>query len=268
MTVETRVPCGEGRHTIRWAAGDLELVDHPDAEAEQVLAALGGGTPECIRIAESWHRRSQDIELLMVLPRSDDDQVTVSWDDVAATRSPRRTSVAMSGPPGRPIPAGLSASAPAYIRQMQSAVQEAHARQVDILTVLALGHEFQKRLVGTIVASVGDAQPGVRQPPGEAPPALAAALAGRAAPALARWLDLHPDDVTVAVHRGDDWGSMFASDDAVWVALPVSWVSSVWARGPEMVDGRFVVGVSSAGVLAVGAPGEKPVEITVERGSD
>jgi hypothetical protein len=66
-----------------------------------------------------------------------------------------------------------------------------------------------------------------------------------------------PDNVTIAVHKGKGWGSMFASDDAVWVALPVSWLSDVWACGMEIVDGRFVVEVGSAGVVAVGAPGSE-----------
>jgi hypothetical protein len=27
---ETQVPCGTGRHTVRWAAGALDLPSHPD----------------------------------------------------------------------------------------------------------------------------------------------------------------------------------------------------------------------------------------------
>jgi hypothetical protein len=261
---ETRVPCGGGQHTIRWVGGDLELTDHPDAEAELVLAALGGDKPDCVRITESWTRRANDIDLLMILPRSDNDQVAVTWED---TTQPRRTSVAMSGPPGFPLPGQLPASAPAHIREIHAAAQATHARRIDILTMLALGHEFQKRLVGSIVdgaASAGATSPGGCRTPGSASPALAAALAGRVAPAVARWTGVDSNDVTVAVHKGSGWGSMFATDDAVWVALPVSWVSEVWACGVEVVDGKFVVGVTENGLLAVGEPGGKPVEIGSE----
>jgi hypothetical protein len=256
---QTRVPCGEGQHTIRWVAGELELTDHPDAEAELVLAVLGGGKPECVRITEAWQRRVSDIDLLMVLPRSDADELHVTWEDVQAAASSGRTSIAMSGP-GAPglraaLPAGqLPASAPPRIRQMQAAAQEIHARQLDILTVLAMGHEFQKRLVGSIVAGAADGTT----------PALAAALAGRVAPAIARWLGVNADDVTVAVHKGSGWGSMFAADDAVWVALPVSWLARVWACGLDVVDGRFVVAATATGLLALGEPGAKPVEIGSE----
>ena len=39
---ETQVPCGPGRHVVRWEAGAFRLPEHPDPEAELVLAALGG----------------------------------------------------------------------------------------------------------------------------------------------------------------------------------------------------------------------------------
>src|SRR5262249_61741867 len=38
---EATVPCGQGRHVIRWEAGELRLRSHADPEAELVLAALG-----------------------------------------------------------------------------------------------------------------------------------------------------------------------------------------------------------------------------------
>jgi hypothetical protein len=237
--IETRVPCAEGQHTIRWRDGELELTDHPDAEAEQVLAALGGDKPECVRLAESWGRQAADIDLLMVLPRSDDDQVQVAWDDVSASTFPARIAT----------PARL----PSHVRHLQATVKEARARQLDIVSVLAMGHSFQKLLVGTIAASAEHPSP-----------ALVAALAGRVAPAIARWLDVNANDVTVAIHGGDGWGAMFAADDAVWVALPIDWLSRVWACGREIVDGRFVVGVTDTGLLAVGEPGGKPVEIRSE----
>jgi hypothetical protein len=239
--IETQVPCAEGQHTIRWSNGELELTDHPDAEAEQVLAALGGDKPECVRLAESWGRQAADIDLLMVLPRSDDDQVQVAWDDVSVSRSPTRMGIASVA---RMVP---------HVRELQAVVHETRARQLDIVSVLAMGHSFQKLLVGTIAASAEHASP-----------ALVAALAGRVAPAIARWLDVNADDVTVAVHSGDGWGAMFAADDAVWVALPIDWLSRVWACGREIVDGRFVVGVTDTGLLAVGEPGGKPVEIRSE----
>ena len=49
---ETLVPCGQGRHSVRWEAGELRLPSHADPEAELVLAALGGDKARCVEIAE------------------------------------------------------------------------------------------------------------------------------------------------------------------------------------------------------------------------
>ena len=43
------VPCGQGRHAVRWEAGALVLPEHPDAEGELVLAALGGEKAGCVQ---------------------------------------------------------------------------------------------------------------------------------------------------------------------------------------------------------------------------
>ena len=51
---ETQIPCGQGRHVVRWEAGALRLASHADPEAELVLAALGGEKPRCVDIAEAW----------------------------------------------------------------------------------------------------------------------------------------------------------------------------------------------------------------------
>ena len=50
--------------------------------------------------------------------------------------------------------------------------------------------------------------------------------------------------------------------------LPVSWLAWVWAPGLAVVDGHLVVRVlhaawPAAQVLAIGAPGRDPVEVTV-----
>jgi hypothetical protein len=51
--LELDVDCGGDRHTLRWEAGDLLLRDH-DREGESVLAALGGGEPACVEVADAW----------------------------------------------------------------------------------------------------------------------------------------------------------------------------------------------------------------------
>jgi len=77
---ETLVPCGRGRHCVRWEAGELRLASHADPEAELVLAALGGDKARCVEIAEAWRRHTADLTVLGIGPRSPADEVTVSWD--------------------------------------------------------------------------------------------------------------------------------------------------------------------------------------------
>jgi len=50
--VETWVPCGDGRHPVRWADGALSLPAHPDPEAEAVLA---GQPPSAELFAAAAH---------------------------------------------------------------------------------------------------------------------------------------------------------------------------------------------------------------------
>ncbi|HEY6294093.1 MAG TPA: hypothetical protein VIX15_00380, partial [Streptosporangiaceae bacterium] len=60
---EAMVPCGQGTHAIRWEAGALRLTEHPDAEAEAVLAALGGEKARCVEVAQAWARHADDLSV-------------------------------------------------------------------------------------------------------------------------------------------------------------------------------------------------------------
>ncbi|MGB6578060.1 MAG: hypothetical protein WBF34_09075, partial [Streptosporangiaceae bacterium] len=81
---EAHVPCGQGRHIVRWEAGTLRLPSHPDAEAELVLAALGGEKARCVEVAEAWGRHAEDLSVLRIGPRGPADEIAVSWDDFDA----------------------------------------------------------------------------------------------------------------------------------------------------------------------------------------
>jgi len=80
---EAQVSCGEQTHRLRWAEGGLTAVDHPEAEEELVLAALGGDRSECVDLVEWWGSRGDDLEVLAVGPRSAADELTVTPENVA-----------------------------------------------------------------------------------------------------------------------------------------------------------------------------------------
>lgn len=229
---EASVPCGGGIHTVRWDGGRLTLPDHPDAEAELVLGALGGDKPACLSLAETWDAHAGDLAVLTAGPRSAADRVTVTWDQA---EEHRRTRSAAAG----------------------------------LLELMALGTEFQFRLSGTVAAAwAGEARARQRA---ERRPELAAALTGRFAPVAAGWLGADPDAVIVTPYEGPGWGWLdVTADGRVTGALPVEWLAGVWACGLALSDGHLVVSVTEPGyprarVLALPEPGAAPIPLEADR---
>jgi hypothetical protein len=290
---ETEVPCGQGRHVVRWAAGALRLPAHPDAEAELVLAALGGEKARCVEVAQAWERHVDDLSVLAIGPRGPDDRIAVGWDDVDAASGrqapgavhwsslPSRpmqpgTMKAGSRPLASPPPALAVARAAARRRRLQEEQDQARLRRDDMLSLLALGHDFQVRLIGQVAAAHAAAGQGALPDEGKRP-ALVAAIAGRLGPVAERWLGIDPDQVVVTLvpgpgHSGPGWGSAELTgrgpDRRLRVSLPVGWLASVWACGLALVGRRLVVAVQQPGwpdarVLALRSPGAEPEPLDV-----
>ncbi len=74
---EAQFRCGDARHRLRWADGTLQAVDHPDAEGELVLGALGGDTSPCLDLVASWGQHSDDLSVFSIGPRSASDRITI-----------------------------------------------------------------------------------------------------------------------------------------------------------------------------------------------
>ena len=305
---EASVPCGAGTHAVRWEAGRLVLPAHLDAEAELVLAALGGDKARCVEVAEMWAKHTADLDVLMTGPRSRADKVTVSWDEAEEHREtwfglpPGMLRAAAAGPGGpggpgsgrtaRAVSTGSGASpgpgrvrpaAPGLPRHIASRVPEELARRVqariEVLQLLALGPGLQFRLAGTVAASWAAAD---RQADRCARrPELVAALTGRVAPAVADWLGIDPDAVTVTpaetpAEQNRPWGALEVSGSGgrprLRMSLPIGWLSEVWTCGLAVVDRHLVVAVETAGwpaarVLALPSPGGEAVVLDV-RGTD
>ena len=273
---EALVPCGTGRHAVRWEAGSLRLTQHPDAEGELVLAALGGAKAGCIELAEAWGRHTADLSVLAIGPRHPADEISVSWDDVAAAAQ-----VGQPVPGGAPQPRprrvasrspGLQAMASARRRQVSAEMEQARQRRNDILSLLALGYGFQVRLIGQVAAAHA-----ARLDDQAARPALVAAIAGRLAPAAEQWLGIDPDQVVVTLHHGPGWGSVEmdgrGAKRRLRVSLPPGWLAQVWACGLTLTSRHLVVAVEQPGlapgpVLALRAPGTSPIPLDVHASPD
>jgi hypothetical protein len=275
---EALVPCGGGTHPMRWQAGRLECLAHPDAEAERVLAALGGEKARCIQAAETWARHADDLDVLACGPRSVADAVTVDWDDEQHRASlfglppgllppayrPRGGSRAYRGTPQQKLAGRLPED---FLRRVEA--------RIEVLQLMALGPPFQFRFAGAVAAAWAAAsrtdQRASRQPE------LTAALTGRAAPAVAGWTGVSPDSVIVTPMEPPapsprSWGSLdvlgTGANRLVRASLPVGWLATVWACGLALVAGHLVVAVEEPGwprarVLALPAPGAAPVPLDV-----
>jgi hypothetical protein len=280
---DARVPCGSGTHAIFWEAGSLRLPDHPDPEAELVLAALGGEKAHCVELAATWDRHAADLSVLAIGPRDAGDTISISWDDVAAQGGTPGVAV-RHGPalaryaPLRPVPAGLPPSVPAAMagrrQRAREELEQVRRRRTDMLSLLALGYDFQVRLAGQVAAAHAGAA-GDRQ--GPARPALAAAMTGRLALVAERWLGIDPDQVAVSLHAGPGWGSVEMTGRGeqrrLRFTLPAWWLARVWACGLALAGRHLVVAVERAGwpdarVLGLRAPGAEPVPLEVHDGGD
>jgi hypothetical protein len=282
---ETLVPCGQGRHSVRWEAGELRLASHADPGAELVLAALGGDKARCVEIAEAWQRHTADLTVLGIGPRGPADEIAVSWDDVdAAGQAARSGGWGWGGPsgPSGPSPAhgaGPLASPPAAAMARaavshthhQREAGEASQRRVDMLSLLALGTGFQVRLAGQVVAAHADRLDEPDELGRTIRSVLTAALAGRVALVAEQWLGIDPDQVEVSLYRGAGWGSAELTGRGeqrrLRVSLPAWWLARVWASGLALTGRHLVVAVERAGwpdvqVLALSAPGAEPVSLS------
>jgi hypothetical protein len=278
---EAQVSCGEGRHVIRWEAGALRLASHADPEAELVLAALGGEKPRCVEIAEAWGRHAADLTVLSVGPRGPDDQVTVGWDDVDAAAEaadpggwggfrPRSKPMRLASPPTAAITRAAARHA-----QFQREAEQAGQRRIDMLSLLALGHAFQVRLTGHVVAAYAGRLDDPDEHGRNVRSVLTAALAGRLAPIAEQWLGIEPGQVEAALHDGPGWGSAELTGRGVQrrlrVSLPAWWLARVWACGLALTGRHLVVATERAGwpdarVLALRAPGTEPVSLEAHGG--
>ena len=260
------LPCGAGRHIVRWEAGKLRLLDHPDPEAELVLAALGGEKARCVELARAWERHAEDLSMLAIGPRGPADEIAVSWNDVD-----EMAQAAQPGGQGRgqgyyPPPSGGPRRRP---RRPARPPSPAEQRRDDLLPLLALGYGFQVRLIGQVAEAHADRPETAIE---KVRPALVAAITARLAPVAEEWLGIDPAQVEVTLHRGPGWGSVELAGRAgqrrLRVSLPAGWLARVWAAGLALTGRHLVVSVARAGwpdaqVLALRAPGTEPVPLDV-----
>ncbi len=162
-------------------------------------------------------------------------------------------------------------------RRLSPEQERARARRVELLSLFALGRDFQQRLSAHVAAAWAEGGPAWAEggPAGavrdrrKARPALVAALAGRLAPAAGPWAGLDPDAVRAVLHEGPGWGNVGRDGSGLRAALPLSWLARVWAPGFPVAGGHLVVDVLEVSwpqvrVLGLPAPGAEPAVLSIQ----
>ena len=244
--VTASVSCA-AKHRLRWQDGKLTAVDHPDAESELVLAALGGDQPECVRLMRAWGTHGTNLDVLAFGPRSAADTIAL----------PAQSPVWHGGPMmyGR---GGVAVTRLVSYSRGHARLPPETSGRLELLELLSLGPGLTFRLMATVAAEAAGPRARSR---------LTAALGGRLAPAAHTWLGIDPDRVDARIHDGDGWGELeLTGSGELRAALPTRWLAGVWAPGLAVIDRKLVIEVTAvtwprAEVLAVSRPGTEPVPL-------
>jgi hypothetical protein len=233
--LEEPIYCGDARHLIRWADGELVTLDHDDPEGERLLSALGGEPSPCIAILEDWQRHRADLDVLLLTSRGLGDLLHLPG--IPAPGGPGGWTATASYVPLKG-PAGSGGGRHFYYGGGPG--QGGQPPEDPLLRLLRLPGELPGRLVATVLAAWVARAAGDDPRVDEALPALHAALFGRALAAVRGWLGGgHQFDVRLA----DAPALVRRADGVIALELPLRWLSDVWARGLSTLAGRFCLSV-------------------------
>jgi hypothetical protein len=251
--------CGDGIHRLIWNDGTLTAPDHADPEAERALAALGGEPLACIAMLDAWLRHVEDPNVLVMGSRGPADLIPVPVER-----------------PRRPAPRGPAATSRAGVTRIMiaSGGRRGHLpfeRQDEgqLAQLLSLGGGIGRRLDATVAAYWCER---LLDPDAETErlrARLHAALYGRVLATLVAWLgqgdleltlELVPEGAPPALGPGVGGG--------IVAALPFRWLVDVWARGLEVIWGRFCLAATtnddhSWELLTVGPDLGEPATLTL-----
>ncbi len=223
------IDCGGARHRLEWEAGALAAPDHPDPHGERVLAGLGATRPHCLQVLDAWAAHDDDLRVLTLGPRHPGDQVSCA---AVAVEGVRHGNFARHLQNQRiqqqSMPPGVAGARPEGLPSSEEQ-GELLRRHLELLTLFTLPASLQRRLMVTVAAAhLG--------PPGEASPAMVAALIGRAGAALRSWAG---EELDVDVRLGSA-AMVTTLGGRVSGELPADWLVAVWGAGLAVVEGHFV----------------------------
>jgi hypothetical protein len=230
---EIVVRCGGRGHRIRWERGRLIARDHGDPEDERALSALASERCACLELLDAWTRHEDDLRALTRAPRDISDPVRSSaWVSSPGARG-GHTPMAPGAGAGLPIPSEpRTGRFPVYPRSWDEG-------EAELIALLGLGGGIAERLVATVAATWAERlRPGANVVP-VAVPRLRSALHARLLATVRGWLDEPALSLTLELVGEDDPRSLSRAGGRIRAELPFAWLAEVWARGLQLVDGRF-----------------------------
>jgi hypothetical protein len=259
---QATLTCGEQTHRLIWENGTLAAADHADPDGERALAALGGEPLPCIAMLDAWRAHVEDPNVLLLGSRGPTDLIKGSeqqpnWTAPGARAAAMRRS-------------GASFAVTTRLAQSPRPLPAPRQNDEDQLArLLSLGGGLGRRLDATVAAHWRDRLLDPDAEDDHVRSRLQAALYGRVLATLIAWLgenelaltlELTPDGTPPLLQRG--------ADGEIIAALPFGWLTEVWAKGLEVVWGRFCLAVTTADThsweLHTVGPGlERPTTLTV-----
>lgn len=241
---EAVLECEGDHHTLRWERGRLTAAAHRDVEGEQALSALAGNRPPCLEVLGLSARHAEDPRMLVLAGRGPGDRLVVGanrprWVAYAPMQS-MTTARAGGGAGGLRRPSGR-----APLRPRLAVGRGTEEDAAPLVTLAALAGPLFDRLASGVAAVWADRIEAGDERVAPVRPALDAALYGRVVLAARRWLADPTAEVVVDVIGPHDQPEVSRRDGALVVAVPFSWLVSVWARGLEVVLGRLVLAAST-----------------------
>jgi len=233
---EAELDCGNGKHRLRWAAGQLHAPDHGDLQGEQILSALAGQGFPCLDVLNAWAEHSADLRVLVLASRGPADPL-VMWSPPASRRA------------GRPRPARYRVWSTGVSAHRSWVPSRAQLDEPDdeVAALIGLGGLLPDRLAATVIAGWAER---LRGTPDDAVvaarPVLHAALYGRLTAALRVWASQPRLKVTLTMIPEEQPPRLTRDAAGMAAELPFSWLAEVWARGLSTCWGRFCLTAAPA----------------------
>jgi hypothetical protein len=225
------VVCNRERHRLRWEAGRVEPVDHPDLDAELALVAFGGEEPACIALHRLWHDAVADGGF--VAEWADPAHLSPAWLSWLGMALERMRGEGFHEflrhlPPARAQRMGefLHRFSGPWIDRAGAEVNRLALAEPNLADEhrVALAQATAHRLRRAFVDAVGGRQ---------------LAVGGAALLPLQLEVEIGIEPAIGGVLRGPDRGISLMVDR--------SWLHQVWAAGAAVVDGRLVLAIEPAG---------------------